>query len=95
MCIILSCYILIATLAQLVEHPPCKRTVIGSSPMGGSIFYIVVIFFIIYFANCLLYGWHVYNRLLQYFLHISKIIKKLKLFSKREENYSILLLVDS
>ena len=29
----------VATLAQLVEHPPCKRTVVGSSPTGGSIFY--------------------------------------------------------
>ena len=28
----------VATLAQLVEHPPCKRTVVGSSPTGGSIF---------------------------------------------------------
>ena len=27
----------VATLAQLVEHPPCKRTVVGSSPTGGSI----------------------------------------------------------
>ena len=26
-----------ATLAQLVEHSPCKRTVVGSSPTGGSI----------------------------------------------------------
>jgi len=26
-----------ATLAQLVEHPPCKRTVVGSIPTGGSI----------------------------------------------------------
>ena len=25
-----------ATLAQLVEQPPCKRWVVGSSPTGGS-----------------------------------------------------------
>ena len=30
----------IATLAQLVEHPPCKRTVVGSIPTGGSIYLI-------------------------------------------------------
>ena len=29
----------LATLAQLVEHPPCKRKVLGSSPGSGSKFY--------------------------------------------------------
>ena len=27
----------LAGLAQLVEHSPCKRTVVGSSPTAGSI----------------------------------------------------------
>jgi hypothetical protein len=29
---------LFATLAQLVEHSPCKRTVVSSNLTGGSIF---------------------------------------------------------
>ena len=29
---------LFAIIAQLVEHSPCKRTVIGSNPIDGSIF---------------------------------------------------------
>lgn len=31
----------LATLAQLVEHSPCKRMVIGSNPISGSIKYLL------------------------------------------------------
>ena len=33
----------IAALAQLVEHPPCKRKVSGSNPESGSILKILLI----------------------------------------------------
>ena len=43
-CFVLYCFsrkkienINLATLAQLVEQPPCKRWVVGSTPTGGSI----------------------------------------------------------
>ena len=29
--------VIYASLAQLAEHPPCKRTVVGSIPTAGSI----------------------------------------------------------
>lgn len=29
---------MVAVIAQLVEQPPCKRQVVGSSPTRGSIF---------------------------------------------------------
>jgi PelA/Pel-15E family pectate lyase len=45
----------IATLAQLVEHSPCKRTVVSSSLTGGSIsFFLAFIVFLQLFAHTLL-----------------------------------------
>ena len=44
-----------ATLAQLVEHSPCKRTVVSSSLTGGSIsFSLAFIVFLQLFAHTLL-----------------------------------------
>ena len=34
-------FIVVADLAQLVEQPPCKRQVVGSSPTVGSIFFVL------------------------------------------------------
>ena len=45
----------IATLAQLVEHSPCKRTVVSSSLTGGSIsIFLAFIVFLQLFAHTLL-----------------------------------------
>ena len=80
-------YIIGAVIAQLVEQPPCKRQVVGSSPTHGSIFYlygiikvmltIILSSLLIVIAGCLLhftYDWSNKNKFVAVFSAVNESV---------------------